>query len=165
MDEATKKIIWSQFGASIDMLENAMTACPDKVWNTGSKFQDFWYIAYHTLFWLDFYLSAQSDENSPHSALGLTELDPEGILPDRIYSKTELLEFCALCRNKCKDIIENLSPEEANQIYKFNSLNLKISELILYNMRHVQHHTGQLNLILRLKADMGSKWIRQAKAK
>lgn len=163
MDDNTKKITWSQFGASIDMLENALKVCPDEIWTTGSKFQDFWYIAYHTLFWLDFYLSSSPDEYSTYSSIGLTELDPEGILPERIISKEELLKFCGHCRNKCRQVIENLTHEKSNQSYKFGSLHLQFPELIFYNMRHVQHHTGQLNLILRLKADIGSGWVRQSK--
>jgi len=37
-----KTPIWQQFGAAIDMLENAMRACPEDVW------PECWYIAYHT---------------------------------------------------------------------------------------------------------------------
>lgn len=36
-------------------------------------------------------------------------------------------------------------------------------ELLLYNMRHVQHHTGQLNLILRQKTGSAPRWVAQAR--
>ncbi len=42
MDNALKETLWKQFGASIDMLENALTLCPDELWNTEAKF---WYNA------------------------------------------------------------------------------------------------------------------------
>jgi hypothetical protein len=45
-------ILWRQFGASIDMRENALLACPDDVWNDNTQ-PEFWYITYHTLFFLD----------------------------------------------------------------------------------------------------------------
>jgi hypothetical protein len=32
--ETWKVIIWQQFGAAIDMLENAIEACPDNLWGT-----------------------------------------------------------------------------------------------------------------------------------
>lgn len=32
MNAALGKIIWQQFGAAIDMLNNAMNACPDDLW-------------------------------------------------------------------------------------------------------------------------------------
>jgi hypothetical protein len=37
MDTFWKQIIWQQFGAAIDMLENAILACPDEVWSDPSK--------------------------------------------------------------------------------------------------------------------------------
>ena len=45
MDSSLKEILWKQFGASIDMFENSIKACPDELWNSDSKF---WYIGYHT---------------------------------------------------------------------------------------------------------------------
>jgi uncharacterized damage-inducible protein DinB len=32
-------------------------------------------------------------------------------------------------------------------------------ELLLYNMRHVQHHAAQLNLLLRQKTDSAPNWV------
>ncbi|PYS47569.1 MAG: DinB family protein, partial [Acidobacteria bacterium] len=32
MESNWKEIIWQQFGASIDMLENALVACPEELW-------------------------------------------------------------------------------------------------------------------------------------
>jgi hypothetical protein len=49
-----KEILWKQFLAAIDMLENALVACRHQFWNTDSKF---WYIGYYTLFYLDYYLT------------------------------------------------------------------------------------------------------------
>jgi len=53
MNIAWKNIIWRQFGASIDMLENALLACPDELWGDRSQRPEFWYVVYHTLFFLD----------------------------------------------------------------------------------------------------------------
>ena len=36
------------------MLEQAIEACPNEFWNDE---QEFWYKAYHTLFYLDYYLA------------------------------------------------------------------------------------------------------------
>lgn len=32
-----KKIIWSQFDAAIDMLENSIDACPEEIWDDGTR--------------------------------------------------------------------------------------------------------------------------------
>ncbi len=54
MDTATKETLWKQFGASIDMLENAISLCTDELWDNEKKF---WYNAYHCLFYLDYYFT------------------------------------------------------------------------------------------------------------
>ena len=161
MDQNLKKIVWSQFGASIDMLENAIKSCPENVWGNRPGFNEFWYITYHTLFWLDFYMSESPDNFTPPSPFTLSEFDPEGILPDRVYTKDELLNYLEYDRKKCKSRIKTLTDEKANQHFKFGSIDLSISELILYNMRHVQHHAAQLNLLLRQKIDSAPRWVKQ----
>ena len=66
MDSAWSAALWRQFGAAIDMLDNAVVACPDSLWqerlwsaspdDPKSPCSEFWFIAYHTLYWLDLYL-------------------------------------------------------------------------------------------------------------
>ncbi len=53
MHDQWKNLVWQQFGGSIDMLENAIRACPEKLWSDRSRNPEFWYTAFHTLFWLD----------------------------------------------------------------------------------------------------------------
>ena len=161
MDKNLRIIVWSQLGASIDMLENAIKSCPENVWGNQAGYHEFWYIAYHTLFWLDFYLSETSDNFTPPSPFTLSEFDPEGILPERVYTKDELLNYLKHGRKKCKSRIESLTEEKANQRFVFGSINLNVLELILYNMRHVQHHAAQLNLLLRQKIDDSPRWVKQ----
>jgi hypothetical protein len=45
----------SQFGAAIDRFDNAIVACPDALWGDTSRSPQFWYLAYHALFFLDFH--------------------------------------------------------------------------------------------------------------
>ena len=76
-DPGLRAILWRQFGAAIDMLENAINACPDRVWGDPSKPPQgssisgvgFWYVAYHTLFWFDFCLSESTDSFVPPAPL------------------------------------------------------------------------------------------------
>jgi len=37
MDDFWKTLLWQQFGAAIDMLENAMHACPDDLWSNADE--------------------------------------------------------------------------------------------------------------------------------
>jgi len=171
MDAFWKTTIWQQFGAAIDMLDNAIRACPDELWGDPSKKPEwvkknvvgFWYVAYHTLFFLDCYLSESLARFSPPAPFNLDELDPAGLLPGRPFSKTELLGYLDHCRKKCWTTIEAMTEEKARQRCGFAWLDITGAELLLYNMRHVQHHAAQLNLLLRQGTDSAPRWVVKAK--
>ena len=88
MDTSWNTILWGQFGAAIDMLENAIMACPDGLWSDPSTpgVAGFWYVAYHTLFFLDLQLSGTvegfAQGFAPPAPFDLRELDPAGLLPE-----------------------------------------------------------------------------------
>ncbi len=176
MDTTWKAIIWNQFGAAIDMMEAAIRACPDEVWGDFSKKPEwrkkdvvgFWYLVYHTLFFLDYYLSnplPSEKEFIPPSPFTLSEFDPEGALPERVYTKEELLTYLEHGRQKLRKAITGLTEEKAHQRAGFERRDMTVAELLLYNIRHVQHHTAQLNLILRQSIDSAPDWVSKTKAK
>ena len=43
--------------------------------------------------------------------------------------------------------------------HRFKRREMSVVESVIDNTRHVQHHAGQLNLILRLVESRGSHWI------
>jgi hypothetical protein len=43
--------------------------------------------------------------------------------------------------------------------------NFSVFEILLYNMRHVQHHAAQLNQLLRISIQDAPKWVSQAEIK
>ena len=160
MDKALKETLWKQFGASIDMLENAIELCPAGLWDTDAKF---WYNAYHCLFYLDYYLTTEPENFSPPSPFTLSEFDPSGAMPERVYSKDELLSYLRESRIKCHDLIAGLTNETAQHRWVNAYRNYSIIEILIYNMRHVQHHTAQLNLLLRQGINDAPRWVSQTK--
>lgn len=163
MISPVRNLVWRQFGASLDMLENAIVACPESVWGDRPGYHEFWYLAYHTLFFVDLYLSESEDGFKPPEPFGLEELDPAGLLPPRVYTKTELLTYLEFDRQKCRRVLQALTEERALTPCEALRPGLTFLELHLYNMRHVQHHTAQLNLLLRQKVDAAPKWVSKAK--
>lgn len=151
-----KQSLWNQMGASIDMLEDSILLCPEGEWNTEPKF---WYQAFHVLFFLDYYLSTKPKTFTPPKPF--TESEFEDRMPERVYTKSELLEYLQFCRGKCKNLIENLSEQqlESRWINSSGSMNYSIHEILIYNLRHVQHHVAQLNLHLRQNIDEAPEWF------
>ena len=164
MDDNWKEILWRQFGASIDMLENALLACPEELWDERSHKPEFWYLVYHTLFWLDAYLSESPAGFATPAPFTLDEMDPAGRLPEKPYTKAELQRYLEHGRRKCRAVVEALTDEKARERRRFASFDGSLAELLLYNMRHVQHHAAQLNLILRQTTDSAPSWVSRAES-
>jgi len=169
--------LWKNFGAAIDMLRGIIVLCPDELWKRDKKI---FYMAYHTVIFLDYYLTRPVREF--HPGLSFTLGDPDGlpaeavddVLPDRHYMKEEVIDYLAFIREKCKKLILSASEEMLAQRWIRDEeidmhglcpslvVNYSVLEILFYNFRHVQHHVGQLNLLLRQKADVAADWVAEA---
>lgn len=161
MDSLWRTILWKQFGAAIDMLDNALVACPDSLWrqlvwhdpSVQSQRAEFWYVAYHALFWLDLYLFGAEEGFVPPAPFTLVEQESAaGPLPDQPYSRDDIRAYLASLRQKCRTTIETMTDERARQPVEFSWMRegdvVSYVELQLYNMRHIQEHAAQLSLLL-----------------
>lgn len=161
MSNLLNQHLWHQFGAGIDMLENAIKLCSAEHWNTEHQF---WYNAYHCLFFLDYYSTKEPALFAPPPPFSLSEFEDR--MPERVYAKEELLNYLQASRTKCKTLIAGLTDEELinnRWINASGTMNYSVLEICLYNMRHVQHHAAQLNLLLRQSIDDAPQWVFRAK--
>ncbi|MFN2137794.1 MAG: DinB family protein, partial [Candidatus Promineifilaceae bacterium] len=113
---------------------------------------EYWYIAFHTLFWIDLYLTGTEEGFRPPAPFLLVEQNDEGPLPEKPYTKEELLAYLDTCRKKCRSTILETSDEEARRPCSFGWGEVSFFELLLYTMRHVQEHAAQLSLFLGQQA-------------
>lgn len=163
METLWSAALWPQFGAAIDTFENALLACPDSLWkgrlwseksdhSRPPEFAEFWYLTYHTLFWLDLYLSGVPEEDfAPPTPFIWTEAGVEWVLPERPYSKDELHAYLMSLREQCRITLLALTDEQARRPVEYpwsQGQPISYLELQLYTMRHVQEHAAQLNLFL-----------------
>jgi hypothetical protein len=150
-----KQCLWQQFGASIDMLKNAIAMWPEDQWESHDKV---FYMAHHTLFFLDFYLTNPPKDFNPR----FSKIADDA--PDKIYSKKEVLGYLDDCRKKCKQVIDSLNDDNVEQrwIEERWNRNFAMVELLMYNMRHVQHHAAQLNMMLRNEFNNAPRWVSRA---
>lgn len=165
MDNTTKEIVWNQLGASIDMLINVIANCPDDYFHTHQRF---YYIAYHSTLFLDYYATIPPKDFSP--LLPFSQKEPEerpkeaidDLLPERKYSKHEMLEYLNLSREKCKQLIYTRNHQNSSERFtegnEPNDMNYPILEILLYNLRHTQHHVAQLNMLLRQDSNRHMEW-------
>jgi hypothetical protein len=171
MDKSIQSAMSQQFISAIDMLENVIRACPDRLWQVRlwddpelPRADEFWYLAYHTLFWTDLYLTGSIEGFSPPSPFTLDELDPAGIIPPEPFSRDELLTYLNHTREKCRVTVAALTEENATRICTFPWGQITFAGLLLDNMRHVQEHVAQLNLVLGQQIGWSPKWVTHASA-
>jgi hypothetical protein len=148
-----------QLGASLDSLEGAIVACPEDLWSDRTRQPEVFYLVYHTLFFLDYYFSLTPEGFAPPPPFNLDELDPSGILPERVYTKAEMLTYLAYGRAKAARVIAGLDDEKAHRRTGFERPETSVAELILFNTRHVQHHTAQVNLLIRQAGGTPAAWV------
>lgn len=163
MDINWRTSVWQQYGAAIDMLKEAIQLCPDHLWTTvlwkdtdDARYGEFWFIAYHTLFWLDLFLTGSAEGFVPPPPFSRTTL------PEQPYTKEQVLAYLSQCRSRCQSTIEMLTEEKAQQRCVFKWMEPSYLELQMYSMRHIQEHAGQLSLVLGQQGVTGFDWIARA---
>ncbi|MHC4993983.1 MAG: DinB family protein [Planctomycetota bacterium] len=150
-----------QFLASIDALIHGIESCPDCLWANESRHPPYWRLAFHTLFWLDLYLYGAVEGFVPPEPYGLEELEWDD-RPPRVYTREEMRTYALHGRDRCVVALDGLTEKRANRECAFGWGTVPYAELLLYNMRHVQHGVGQMNLILRQMEGVGSRWVARA---
>ncbi len=164
MDTWLKSLVWQQYGAALDMFDDAICLCPDHLWTANlwqdsddTRYGQFWYIAYHTLSWLDLFLTGTQKGFAPPAPF------IKGKLPDTPYTKEQIKWYLDHCRAKSQSTIEGLTDEKARQRCVFEWMEPTFLELQLYSMRHIQEHGAQLNLMLGQHDITGQDWVAQAR--
>jgi len=168
MHDYWQTVIGRQFAAAIQMLRSAVEACPDDLWDERAYGTPFWQLAYHALFYTDFYLS---DDANTFQAKDF-HVDKANFLPGdyqqyggvvttpgKIFTKAQLLDYADHCLRKSDETFKMLTDNRALERCGFPWYKLNVGEFLLNNLRHTQHHTGQLVVLLRRHANIGTDWL------
>jgi hypothetical protein len=145
------------------MLNQAITQCPEDLWADTKFNNQFWQIAYHALFYAHLYLQPTEEDFIPwqkhnenyHSfeALSSASTDESTVL---VYKKDEVLEYLEVCRQEVDTQVAGLNLEAESG---FPWIPFTKQELQFYNIRHLQHHTGELCERLGTLANIDIKWV------
>jgi hypothetical protein len=166
MTENIKHILTGQYEAALAMMKFRIEACPAEYWEDKVATDTFREIAYHALFFYDYYLSP-NDEGFKLISLNVLGGDEREPVVSQGLSKAETLEYVMHIRGK---ILDSLSAETTESLNGpgfptlFKNPPISRLELHLYNIRHLQHHIGQLSTYLRKISDehnlsLELKWV------
>jgi hypothetical protein len=70
-----------------------------------------------------------------------------------------MVEYAAFCRERARGVFEAETAAMLEGPTGFSWLPFSRAEGHIYNLRHIQHHAGQLSAFLR-RAGVDTKWVR-----
>jgi hypothetical protein len=165
-----KPAILTQYLAALEMLKQTVVKCPPALWDEPSDKNKFWHITYHALFYTHLYLQVSESEfkawakhREHYQFLGPLPWPPhEPPSIGQAYDKEDLLAYLEVCQAQVKEIVPLLDLEAAASGFSWQPFG-KL-ELQLYNLRHLQHHIGELMERLGTRAAIEVDWLGRANA-
>ncbi|MCE9618936.1 MAG: DinB family protein [Planctomycetes bacterium] len=162
MNDHFKNVLSAQYEATLCMLNDCIVKCPAEHWEGVIAKYPFWQVVYHTLCCTDIYLTPGGEAAfKPHPVFHPKGMeDIRGEYPSRRFSREELLAYLAFCREKMASTMAQETQASMEAPTKFPWLTMSQSEMHIYNIRHVQHHAGQLGAFLRRQGGE-LRWVKR----
>jgi hypothetical protein len=162
MLDLVKQSLLHQFEAALRMLDDCLEQCPPAQWDGVVAKYPFWQVAYHALCFVDYYLSPGESAFQLRPDLhpaGWRELNDE--YPSRPFTRDELRGYVTLCREKAHAALAAETEQTLAAPCAFPRKAFSRLEIHVYNVRHLQHHTGQLSAFLRrVDPSIDVRWVR-----
>jgi hypothetical protein len=166
--ENLRAVLKSQYHSAIAMVRDAIEKYPEEHWFTTDHTNAAWQIAYHTLYFTEFYARPTWGDFTPWLTHGVPTQNDDGIpgppdpkselpLMPEPFTKEQVLSYAKYCDETIDQAIEQMditSPESGFYWYKVSKF-----EHQLINIRHTQHGAAQLADRLRQIAGLGVKWV------
>ena len=153
--------IAEQYGAALTMLENTIVNCDNELWGDSNRDPIISQIIYHTLYFIDIYLS--KDRAEWEAFVGKLGEDGDADtyihIPEKLFTKQELLNYSHDIRTKASERFKNLSIEELNSKPLFDWHGSSVLSSLLYNLRHIMLHVGALHVRLNAEGKEPLNWI------
>lgn len=165
MTEAVKQLLTSQYEAALCTLAHCVARCPEPQWNAPVARYPFCQVAFHTLFFADVYLGRDADalRRQPFH-LANAELfagyeQMEDREPVSLYTRAQIEMYLDFVHEKAVATIAAETAADLSAPAQFARRNFSRAELHIYNIRHIQHHSAQLIMRLRLNSTVDIPWI------
>jgi hypothetical protein len=160
-----KSALSRQLRAALNTLGYAIEICPDSEWQKPHGDAPFSQVAFHCLFYADFYLGRDAlpfKDQSFHKSHQRDFADYEELedrKPIRLYEKPFCREYLAHCLAKVDAMLETESLESLARDSGIDFRHCNRMELYIYGERHIQHHAAQLGLRIQQITGQELKWF------
>lgn len=151
-------VLRNEYGAALQMLTQALETCPADLWDLRQDEFPLWQQAFHALWYADLYLSFAPEpfENT----LGSGEIAGFKLTPEEPLSRPEMVAYATHVRAKAEALLERVTDEElAGPNERLHWTGPTLAHRLAYNVRHVQHHIGEINSFLTRHGAKGPDWV------
>ena len=154
MIDYIRPLLAGQYGAALQMLTDCVATCPADQWAAVMAKRSFRSVAYHTMFITEEYLAPVGFPFAPRDLHD--RADGQRSSWSERLSQAETLAYAADVRRR---VAAALAAETDASIQGASGCSwherLTRGEMHVYNIRHVQHHAGQLAAHLRRVTPIG----------
>jgi hypothetical protein len=166
MIDVVKQVIANQFEAGFATINRCVQQATDDLWHQPVARYPFCQVAFHTLFFADYYLGPDAEAFSlqpfhlanKHLFGDYEQLEDRE--PTSRYEKPQIITYLDFCRAKASATIAGETEATLSARAKFDGKDFSRAELHVYNIRHIQHHAAQMILRLRLHSVTDIPWYR-----
>lgn len=137
----------NQYHVGLAMLRQCVRLCPDDLWESGEHPRSTWRIAYHAAYYTHLYLHASRGSFTPWSE-HVNDVSNLWGRPKVVpaISRESVLSYIEQINAETDTLVDNMDLDAVSSgfaLYKIPKL-----EHQFVNLRHLQHHIGQLSELL-----------------
>lgn len=152
--DAIVQILRRQFQPTVEMLSAQLEACPDSLWN--DREFAFWKQMFHSITGIKFWFR-QGEEAFALPDFGREIVDDFDRDNGNYITKQEMAAYFEELINKAERFFDSYHDEKLSEpadVYD----QMAVADVILGQIRHIQHHVGICNQILRQNGVDPVKW-------
>ncbi len=150
------EVLRRQLEPALQMLSDIVEICPDSTWLDARSGRPFWQHVIHALTSVRFWFREATHPFSPpdFGRGPVPDLDQTPAFP---VDRETVRDYVQTIRNIVEVFFETLNDDgllAASSIYDKSTY----ADLVLGQIRHLQHHTGYLNCLLQTGGAKPAKW-------
>ena len=142
--------------ASYAMLSEVVDVCPEKFWYGTTESDALWKRVLHTLESVDYWINRKNEYRFKRRFHGFSaEMD---VMNPHALSHELIKKYMATLKDDIQKTFNELDDEKLLQNSRHHQ-NVKVADIILTQIRHIQTNVGYCNEVLRGGGSAGVPWV------